>query len=170
MTSAHCQYDSRSQPRTTVLFRTTLRLKIALRPSQRSNAVTYVTSGCQSFEILYQFKAFAERSSQESIAGNTVTKQSTRRQSQTVNKQELFYRYSTFIASLSSNGFIFDCLKQFLDFLVICRQQIWPYCARVLRLTAVELRPTTNAPNNLLRLVNYLVYKRSRESASVGTS
>ena len=34
-----------------------------------------------------------------------------------------------FKASLSSNGFIFRLLKQFLNFLLICRQKIWPYFA-----------------------------------------
>ena len=32
-------------------------------PSQRSNAKSYVTSGCQCLENLCQFKAFTERSS-----------------------------------------------------------------------------------------------------------
>ena len=36
----------------------------------------------------------------------------------------------------------FDFFRQFVNFPVICQQQIWSYCARALRLTAVHNKPS----------------------------
>ena len=78
--------------------------------SQRSNAKTYVTSGCQCLENLFQFKHV------QSVYGATFVRKLCWKYSDKtkyeaikseVNKQELFYRYSTFKASLSRNCFIF---------------------------------------------------------------
>ena len=75
--------------------------------SPRSNAKTYVTSGCHcleksvSVQIVHGAKfvrklcwKYSDKTKYEAIKSE-------------VNKQELFYRYSTFKASLSRNCFIF---------------------------------------------------------------
>ena len=56
----------------------------AILGSPRSNAKPYVTSGCQYLENLYQFCwKYSDKTKYEAIKSE-------------VNKQELFYRYSTF--------------------------------------------------------------------------
>ena len=82
----------------------------AQTPDRRFTAVkrkTYVTAGRQCLENLYQFKASCGAEFVRKLCWKYSDKTKYEAIKSEVNKQELFYRYSTFKASLSRNCFIF---------------------------------------------------------------
>ena len=75
--------------------------------SPQSNAKTYVTSGCHCLEKSVSVQIVYGAKPVRKLCWKCSDKTKYKAIKSEVNKQELFYRYSTFKASLSRNCFIF---------------------------------------------------------------